>query len=123
MIAFDARRHGSSANAAEPYRPVDDLAALLRGLDAAPAVLVGLSTRGATAVDAALEYPELLRALVVSGVGTSEPEFQHPWAVGVFRPGRAGHGQDRARPGASVTGRKDELPRAVASATIARMDM
>ncbi|MFI5530042.1 alpha/beta fold hydrolase [Kitasatospora sp. NPDC051853] len=84
VIAFDARGHGTSSNATRPYRLVDDLAAVLRALDAAPAVLVGLSMGGGTAVDCALEYPELVRALVVSGVGTSEPAFEHPWSLGVF---------------------------------------
>ncbi|MEU8033957.1 alpha/beta hydrolase [Streptomyces sp. NPDC049099] len=84
VIAYDARGHGGSANATGPFRPVDDLAALLRGLDAAPAVLVGVSMGGATAVDCALEHPELVRAVVVSGVGTSEPVFEDPWALDVF---------------------------------------
>ncbi|GAA3005201.1 alpha/beta hydrolase [Kitasatospora albolonga] len=84
VIAFDARGHGTSSNATRPYRPVDDLAALVNGLDTGPTVLVGLSMGAATAVDCALEYPELTRALVVSGAGTSEPEFEHPWNLAVF---------------------------------------
>ncbi|MFF8596816.1 alpha/beta fold hydrolase [Streptomyces sp. NPDC015220] len=84
VIAFDARGHGGSDNATGPFRPVDDLAALLRALDAAPAVLVGVSMGGATAVDCALEHPELVRAVVVSGVGTSEPVFEGPWELDVF---------------------------------------
>ncbi|MGJ5749195.1 alpha/beta fold hydrolase [Streptomyces puniciscabiei] len=84
VIAFDARGHGGSANATAPYRNTDDLAALLLGLDAVPAVLVGVSMGGATAVDCALEHPGLVRAVVVSGVGTSEPVFRDPWALDVF---------------------------------------
>lgn len=38
-----------------------------------------MSMGGGTAVDTALEHPELVRALVVSGVGTSEPEHTDPW--------------------------------------------
>ncbi|UUU33559.1 alpha/beta hydrolase [Streptomyces sp. CA-210063] len=79
VITPDARGHGSSANASKPFRLTDDLAALLRHLDTGPAVLIGMSMGGATAVDTALEHPELVRALVVSGVGTSEPEFTDPW--------------------------------------------
>ncbi|MFE0331207.1 alpha/beta fold hydrolase [Streptomyces sp. NPDC058960] len=79
VIAPDARGHGASSNATRPFRPTDDLAALLRHLDTGPAVLVGLSMGGAVAVDTALEHPDLVRALVVSGVGTSEPEFRDPW--------------------------------------------
>ncbi|WP_200303772.1 alpha/beta fold hydrolase [Streptomyces adelaidensis] len=79
VITPDARGHGSSANASKPFRLTDDLAALLRHLDTGPAVLVGMSMGGGTAVDTALEHPELVRALVVSGVGTSEPEHTDPW--------------------------------------------
>ncbi|MEU0009045.1 alpha/beta hydrolase [Streptomyces sp. NPDC006314] len=84
VIALDARGHGGSDNATGPFRPADDVAALLRGLDATPAVLVGVSMGGATAVDCALEHPELVRAVVVSGVGTSEPVFEDPWALDVL---------------------------------------
>ena len=81
VIAPDARGHGRSANAAQPFRAVDDLAALLRSLDTGPAVLVGVSMGAGTAVDTALEYPELVSALVVTGAGTSEPYFTDPWTT------------------------------------------
>ncbi|MFF3906577.1 alpha/beta fold hydrolase [Streptomyces sp. NPDC001848] len=79
VIAPDARGHGASSNATRPFRHTDDLAALLRHLDTGPATLVGLSMGGAIAVDTALEHPDLVGALVVSGVGTSEPDFRDPW--------------------------------------------
>ncbi|MCN9240452.1 alpha/beta hydrolase [Streptomyces sp. RY43-2] len=81
VIALDARGHGASSNATRPFRHTDDLAALLRHLGAGPAILVGLSMGGAIAVDTALEHPALVRALVVSGAGTSEPDFQDPWTT------------------------------------------
>ncbi|MGP4109510.1 alpha/beta fold hydrolase [Streptomyces sp. 4N509B] len=84
VIAPDARGHGLSANATLPYRPADDLAVLLRALDAAPAVLVGLSMGGCVAVDTALEHPELVSALVVSGAGTSESPFEDPWTLDIL---------------------------------------
>lgn len=83
VIAYDARGHGASDNATKPFRSADDLAALLEGLHASPAVLVGLSMGGATAVDCALEHPHLVRALVVSGIGTSERLFTDPWTQDV----------------------------------------
>ncbi|MEV0266429.1 alpha/beta hydrolase [Streptomyces sp. NPDC050617] len=83
VIVPDVRGHGLSANASRPYRQTDDLADLLRDLGTGPAVLVGLSMGGGIAVDTALEHPELVRALVVSGVGTSEAEFQDPWVTGI----------------------------------------
>lgn len=84
VIAPDARGHGGSAVATAPFRHVDDLAALLRHLDTGPAVLVGVSMGASTAVDLALEHPELVGALVVSGAGTSEPYFTDPWTTGVW---------------------------------------
>ncbi|MFD0339779.1 alpha/beta fold hydrolase [Streptomyces sp. NPDC127117] len=80
VIVPDARGHGGSANATRPFRHTDDVAALLHRLDAGPAILVGLSMGAATAVDTALEHPDLVRALVVSGAGTSEPAFDDPWS-------------------------------------------
>ena len=79
VVAPDARGHGDSSVAAAPFRHTDDLAALIRHLDAGPAVLVGVSMGAATATDTALEHPDLVRALVVSGAGTSEPEFTDGW--------------------------------------------
>jgi pimeloyl-ACP methyl ester carboxylesterase len=84
VIALDARGHGGSDNATRPFRSTDDVAALLRHLDLGPTVLVGLSMGGGTAVDAALEHPDLVRALVVSGVGTSQPRFTDPWTLDVL---------------------------------------
>ncbi|MEV6617977.1 alpha/beta hydrolase [Streptomyces sp. NPDC051051] len=80
VIAPDARGHGWSANASRPFRQTDDLAALLHHLDVGPAVLVGVSMGAVIAVGTALEHPELVRALVVSGGGTDEREFTHPWS-------------------------------------------
>ncbi|MFH8681583.1 alpha/beta fold hydrolase [Streptomyces lydicus] len=79
VIAPDARGHGQSANATAPFRHTDDLAELLRHLGTGPAILVGVSMGAGIAVDTALEHPELVSALVVSGAGTSEPYFTDPW--------------------------------------------
>ncbi|WP_219518905.1 alpha/beta fold hydrolase [Nonomuraea ceibae] len=81
VIAPDARGHGRSPNATEPYRLTDDLAALLRHLGTGPAILVGVSMGAATAVDTALEHPDLVSAVVVTGAGTSEPYFTDPWTT------------------------------------------
>ncbi|GGL04174.1 hydrolase [Sphaerisporangium melleum] len=81
VIAPDARGHGRSANATEPFRFTDDLAALLRHLDTGPATLVGVSMGAGIAVDTAIEHPELVGSVVVSGAGTSEPYFTDPWTT------------------------------------------
>jgi len=78
VIAPDIRGHGFSANASKPFRWADDLAGLLRHLDLGPAVLVGLSMGAAVATDTALEHPELVRAVVVGGGGTSAFEYKDP---------------------------------------------
>jgi pimeloyl-ACP methyl ester carboxylesterase len=84
VVAPDARGHGRSSTATTPFRHCDDLAVLLRHLDAGPAHLVGISMGGGTAVDTALEYPGLVASLVVSGTGTSEPDFREPWMLERF---------------------------------------
>ncbi|MEW2578898.1 alpha/beta fold hydrolase [Streptomyces syringium] len=71
VIAPDARGHGWSANASGPFRQADDVAALLRHLAVGPAVLVGVSMGANIAVDTTVEHPGLVRALVVSGGGTT----------------------------------------------------
>ncbi|MEV7128117.1 alpha/beta fold hydrolase [Streptomyces sp. NPDC093260] len=80
VIAPDARGHGRSANASRPFRQADDLAELLRHLGVGPAALVGVSMGAMIAVATALEHPELVRALVVSGGGADEREFTDPWS-------------------------------------------
>jgi pimeloyl-ACP methyl ester carboxylesterase len=79
VIAPDVRGHGFSANASKPFRWADDLAGLLRHLDAGPAVLVGSCMGAAVVTDTVLEYPELARAVVVIGGGTSAFEHSDPW--------------------------------------------
>ncbi|MFV0132441.1 alpha/beta fold hydrolase [Streptomyces sp. HMX87] len=79
VIAPDVRGHGFSANATKPFRWADDLAGLLRHLDAGPAVLVGVSMGGAIATDTVLEYPDLVRAVVVCGAATSDFQYTDPW--------------------------------------------
>ncbi|RLV55815.1 alpha/beta fold hydrolase [Aeromicrobium phragmitis] len=84
LIVPDARGHGGSSDADGPYRFCDDVVALLDRLGIERAVLGGVSMGGGTAVDTALEHPERVAALVVSGTGTSEPQFREPWALEVF---------------------------------------
>lgn len=79
VIAPDVRGHGSSANATEPFRWADDLAGLLRHLDAGPAVLVGVSMGGVIATDTVLEHPEVVRAVVTCGAATGDFRYTDPW--------------------------------------------
>ncbi|MFE6359100.1 alpha/beta fold hydrolase [Streptomyces sp. NPDC057806] len=79
VIAPDVRGHGFSANANAPFRWADDLAGLLRHLDAGPAVLVGVSMGGVIATDTVLEHPELVRAVVTCGAATGDHTYTDPW--------------------------------------------
>lgn len=79
VVALDVRGHGSSANASMPFRWADDVAGLLRHLDAGPAVLVGLSMGGLIATNTVLEYPELVRAVVTCGAATGEFQYTDEW--------------------------------------------
>src|SRR5699024_2613242 len=84
VIAPDARGHGSSSPADTPHRLADDVVALLDALEIERAVLAGVSMGGGTAVDVALEHPSRAAGLVVSGTGTSEPEFTDPWVLEIL---------------------------------------
>ncbi|MGW7418553.1 alpha/beta fold hydrolase [Streptomyces sp. NPDC054813] len=79
VIAPDVRGHGASANASRPFRWADDLAELLRHLDAGRAVLVGVSMGGVIATDTVLEHPELVRAVVTCGAVTGDFRYTDPW--------------------------------------------
>lgn len=67
-IVYDRRGHFRSERP-EPYatnvhEQADDAAALIDALGAAPAIVIGRSYGGAIAIDLALRYPDLVRALV-----------------------------------------------------------
>ena len=85
VIAVDARGHGQSSTPDAPFRHADDLAELLARLGIDSAVFVGLSMGAGSAVDTAVEYPGLVRGLVVSGAGTSAPDFRDPWVLDILQ--------------------------------------
>ena len=69
VIAYD-RRGCTRSERPEPYvtnvpEHAEDAAALIRTLDAAPAIVIGRSYGGEIAVELALAHPELVRALVL----------------------------------------------------------
>jgi 3-oxoadipate enol-lactonase len=69
-IRFDQRGYGRSPMWDGPYSPVDDLISVLDAAGVDRAALVGTSRGGRIAIDAAIERPERVSALVlaVSGV-------------------------------------------------------
>lgn len=67
-ITVDLRGHGQSPKPKGPYRIAQfaaDVALLLMRLDARPAHIVALSLGGAVAQQVAVDYPELVRSLVL----------------------------------------------------------
>ncbi|MGO1389639.1 alpha/beta fold hydrolase [Brachybacterium sp. JB7] len=89
ILVPDARGHGGSSDAEGPYRLVDDVCAFLDALGIEQVVAIGISMGGGTACDLALEHPDRVAGIVVSGTGTSEPQFSDPWAVQAFADWRA----------------------------------
>lgn len=74
VVAFDQRGHGGSDKPAGGYdleSAADDVAALLHALDLPPAVLVGSSSGGYVAQQAAVAHPELVAGLVLVGAPRS----------------------------------------------------
>ncbi len=70
VLAIDHRGHGRGLRPLIPFRLADcaaDAAAVLRALDAAPAVVVGYSMGGAIAQLVARDHPDVVEGLVLSG--------------------------------------------------------
>ena len=81
VVAYDQRGHGLSTApddeaAYSQAILADDLAGLIRELDLAPALIVGLSLGGAVAIELAIRHPGLAAALVIAdaGSGSDDPE-------------------------------------------------
>jgi 3-oxoadipate enol-lactonase len=77
VARWDRRGYGLSDQPRDEYSSMDDLVAILRLVSDAPATLVGCSYGGLVSLQCALDYPELVGALVlvgpiVSGLGFSE---------------------------------------------------
>jgi pimeloyl-ACP methyl ester carboxylesterase len=79
VIAYDARGHGKSGRAGSYALDdlVGDLARVLRDVAKAPAILIGHSIGGATALVAAAREPSLVRGLVL----------EDPW-LSLYRDGK-----------------------------------
>jgi pimeloyl-ACP methyl ester carboxylesterase len=76
VLRYDHRGMGESSMPAGPFALREDLYALTRQLDLAPAVLIGCSMGGSAALDCAVEHPDVARALVLVGAGVSGNPLQ-----------------------------------------------
>ena len=66
VVAYDRRGFGETPAVDEPRSQVDDLCAVLDHPSVgSPAILIGCSQGGRIAIDAALQYPDRVRALVL----------------------------------------------------------
>jgi 3-oxoadipate enol-lactonase len=84
VLAVDHRGHGRGLRALAPVRLEDcaaDAAALLRELDAAPAVIVGYSMGGVIAQLMARDHADVMSGLVLSGTCQhfQDPETRKLW--------------------------------------------
>jgi pimeloyl-ACP methyl ester carboxylesterase len=90
VIVYD-RRGCTRSERPEPYETnvaqhAEDAAALLRSLDAAPAVVIGRSYGGETAIELALREPGLVRALVLlEAASLSLDDEARAWADRIER--------------------------------------
>jgi 3-oxoadipate enol-lactonase len=88
VIRYDQRGYGRSPMWTEPYSPVDDLFSVVDAAGVERAVLVGASRGGRIALEAVLERPDRVSALVLVGSGLSghpldldvTPEQEARWA-------------------------------------------
>lgn len=71
VVRYDRRGFGRTPAATGAFSHGEDLIGLMRHLGLARATLVGCSQGGRLALDAALERPELVEALVLVGAGIS----------------------------------------------------
>ncbi len=69
VIRYDLRGHGQSEIPEQPFLGSDDLLTLLDELETNKADLVGLSLGAQIAIDFALEHPERVDRMVLSGPG------------------------------------------------------
>jgi pimeloyl-ACP methyl ester carboxylesterase len=85
VVAYDARGHGESTRrpaSVSRAAPVEDAVTLLRKLDLAPAILVGQSLGGHTAILLAAAHPELVHSLVLVEAGPAAPSPDLPASIG-----------------------------------------
>jgi pimeloyl-ACP methyl ester carboxylesterase len=71
VIRPDMRGFGDSELPARPWKPREDLLALMDELRLKPAHLVGCSMGGSLAIDFAIDHPERVSKLVLVGAGIS----------------------------------------------------
>ncbi len=79
VIRYDLRGFGQSEPVDEAFSHLNDLRVVLKALEIeAPAIFMGCSMGGSLALDFALEHPECVAALVMSGSGPNGLKLDVP---------------------------------------------
>ena len=71
VVRYDLRAHGESETVTEPFSSVGDLLGVMDALKIQKATLIGLSAGSTIALDAALEVPDRVERMVLSGPAPS----------------------------------------------------
>jgi pimeloyl-ACP methyl ester carboxylesterase len=92
VVRYDLRAHGQSENATVPFSMVGDLLGVMDELKIPKATLIGLSAGSAIALDAALEVPDRVERIVLSGPAPSGyvPKTPLPFFQDLFAALKAG---------------------------------
>ena len=82
VVRYDLRAHGQSDTPTTPFSHLGDLIAVLDELKISKATLIGLSAGSAIALDAALDIPDRVERIVLSGPAPSGyvPKERLPFA-------------------------------------------
>ena len=92
VVRYDLRAHGQSDTATTAFSHLGDLIAVLDELQIARATLIGLSAGSTIALDAALEIPDRVERIVLSGPAPSGyvPKERLPFAGDMMAALKAG---------------------------------
>jgi pimeloyl-ACP methyl ester carboxylesterase len=85
VLNLDARGHGESSTPMTEYLRGDDVTALLDHLELSSAFLVGQAMGGTSALDTAMDHPQRVDGLVISGCGTSEQYWRSEFMVDALK--------------------------------------
>jgi 3-oxoadipate enol-lactonase len=78
VVRYDARGYGRSTQPPVAYNHAADLHAVMRALELDHAFLMGCSGGGATCIDFALQYPDMVDGLILVGTGIAGFEPSGP---------------------------------------------
>ena len=75
VIRYDRRGYGKSPTPTAQYSNIEDLHALFKALNVEKAILIGMSAGSKFSIDFTLEYPEMVKAVILVGPVVSGYEY------------------------------------------------